>query len=207
MAEAQQIQKIEFSPSAGSGYLGECYFFFLNQPIRNKIPIRNAGPSITRDIARAIYQGSRVSLIIEDVRCAIPARIKAIPPTISYFQEIDRTITKINTGILCINNPINMSPKLDADSKTSKENRAKNSINKILNILGIQYTNLLIFFTMFEFKAHFNISFLMVTCFVLPSSDSMNFLMSLSNASGGIMPLVFILSTAIANIFAESAVG
>ena len=36
-----------------------------------------------------------------------------------------------------------ISPKPDADSKTSNENIAKNRINKIANILGVQNMNLL----------------------------------------------------------------
>ncbi len=64
--------------------------------------------------------------------------MKAIPPTISYLQEINKTINRISTGILCMNNPINISLKVDAESKTSNENIAKNSMNKIDKILGVQ---------------------------------------------------------------------
>lgn len=67
-----------------------------------------------------------------------PAKIKAIPPTISYFQEIIVTTNKIRAGILCINNPIAISLALNPGSKTSKENIIKKRINSIDNILGVQ---------------------------------------------------------------------
>jgi hypothetical protein len=108
----------------------------LSQLIINKIPIRNAGPAIIRELFINIITTYNV-----------PAKIKVIPPTISRFQDINRTIDKTNTGILCINNPNAVSQKPNFISKTSKENIAKNSIKMIDKILGVQYTNLLIFFS------------------------------------------------------------
>ena len=76
---------------------------------------------------------------------AKPARMKTIPPTISCFQEIIRTINKTKTGILCMNNPRTVPQKSYCASKISKENMARKRRNKIDKILGAQYTNLLIF--------------------------------------------------------------
>lgn len=76
----------------------------------------------------------------------MPAKIKAIPPTISRFQDISKIIDRINTGILCIINPNIVPQKLKFDSKTSKENIAKNRIKIIDRILGDQYKNLFILF-------------------------------------------------------------
>jgi hypothetical protein len=61
----------------------------------------------------------------------MPAKIKATPPTISCFQDINTIINKINTGILCINNPNTVPQKPNFISKTSKENTAKNNIKII----------------------------------------------------------------------------
>src|SRR3989338_5991407 len=74
-----------------------------------------------------------------------PAKIKTTAPTISYFQEIIKTARRINTGILCINNPPAQLKKLLHKSKTSQENIDKNSKNKIHNIRGVQNINLLTF--------------------------------------------------------------
>lgn len=73
------------------------YFFFLNHPTVNRIPIRNAGPAIMRDQDN-IYHSN--GFIISKMIYNNPARIKAIPPTISCFQEINRTANKISDGIL-----------------------------------------------------------------------------------------------------------
>ena len=75
-----------------------------------------------------------------------PAVKKVIAPTISCFQVITKRIVKIKTGILCMNNPKRICPKLASGVITSNENKAKNKINKIENILGVQYKDLLIFF-------------------------------------------------------------
>ena len=80
-----------------------------------------------------------------------PARIKAIPPTISYFQDISRTTNKTSAGILCINNPTTVSQKLNSEEKMSNDINARKDMNKIANILGVQYTNLLIFFSIYEY--------------------------------------------------------
>ena len=52
----------------------------------------------------------------------------------------------MNTGILCINNAPIVRQKFNPDEKTSNDINAKKDINKIDNISGVQYTNLLIFF-------------------------------------------------------------
>lgn len=79
---------------------------------------------------------------------ATPARMKAIPPTISYFQDIQRTAIKMNTGILCIKNATTVPQKPKPVPKTSRDIRAKNAMKMIDTILGAQYTNLLTFFFM-----------------------------------------------------------
>lgn len=67
-----------------------------------------------------------------------PAKIKTIPPTISYFHDIINTITNINAGMLCINKPIMMSLAVAPGVNTSSENIAKNIINNIDITLGTQ---------------------------------------------------------------------
>ena len=67
-----------------------------------------------------------------------PAMAKVIAPTISCFQEIIKRIVKIKTGILCMNNPKIICQMLDSGEITSNENKAKNKINIIDNILGAQ---------------------------------------------------------------------
>ena len=124
------------------------YFFFLNQLIRNKIPIKNAIPAIC--IAQDRMYHSNGFLINTRIYNS-PARIKAIPPTISYFQDISRTTNKTSAGILCINNPTTVSQKLNSEEKMSNDINARKDMNKIANILGVQYTNLLIFFSIYEY--------------------------------------------------------
>ena len=109
--------------------------------------MRNAGPAIIID--QEIIYHSNLEFINRVIIYNNPAKIKAIPPTISYFQDIHKIINKINTGILCINNPNNIWEKLNPGSKTSKENIAKNNRNIIDKILGVQYTNLMVFFFIF----------------------------------------------------------
>ncbi|MFH0888236.1 MAG: hypothetical protein V1871_03410 [Planctomycetota bacterium] len=77
-----------------------------------------------------------------------PAKINVIAPTNSYFQDMIKITSKINAGILCINKPSAVSQKLKFPSKTSNENSIKNKMNAIDIILGIQYINLLIFFSL-----------------------------------------------------------
>lgn len=60
-----------------------------------------------------------------------------MPPTISYFQDKNKTKAKIMTGILCMNNPARVSQKPRCISKISKENKAKNKIKIIDRILGV----------------------------------------------------------------------
>jgi len=67
-----------------------------------------------------------------------PAKIKKIPPTISYFQDITRMINKKREDKLCINNPSIVPQKPRFISKISRENNAKNKINIIDKILGVQ---------------------------------------------------------------------
>jgi hypothetical protein len=133
---------------------GVRYFFFLNQPIMNKIPMRNAGPAIMRD-HDSMYHSIGFDVIILIILIPLynnPARIKAIPPTISCFQETNRTINKINDGILCITNPKIVCQNPRFISKTSSEKRARKRMNSIDKILGVQYTNLLIFLSIFLIK-------------------------------------------------------
>jgi hypothetical protein len=67
-----------------------------------------------------------------------PALMKVTTPTSSCFQAITRRTIRINTGMLCIIRPIMISPTLRPGSITSKENMARNMINKIDKILGVQ---------------------------------------------------------------------
>jgi hypothetical protein len=76
----------------------------------------------------------------------IPAKIKTTPPIISYRQDINKTTSNINAGILCMNNPTDICQKLNPGEITSNESSAKKHINIIDKILGVQYINLLIFF-------------------------------------------------------------
>lgn len=64
--------------------------------------------------------------------------MKAIPPTISCFQDIKRTTSKINVGILCINSAPIVCQKLSSGEKTSKDIKAKKIIKIIDSILGVQ---------------------------------------------------------------------
>jgi len=116
----------------------------------NKIPIKNAGPAIVR-IQITIYHSNEFLNIFIDIIATynIPAKIKTIPPTISCFQDIKRITNKINTGILCINNPTTICQKLNSGEITSNENNAKKQIKIIDRILGVQYINLFIFFSIY----------------------------------------------------------
>lgn len=85
----------------------------------------------------------------------IPANMKKIPPTISYFQDTNRTTNKRNTGMLCMNNPNAQSTKLVQESNTSNENIARNKRNKIDRILGVQNINFLVLFFIALHSIHF----------------------------------------------------
>jgi hypothetical protein len=100
------------------------------------LPIINIGLIFPKD--------DIISAIMVPTTQAIPIIIKKIPPIKSCFQDIIKIKSKISDGILCINNPINISLKLDAESKTSNEKIAKNNAKKIRKILGIQNKNLFI---------------------------------------------------------------
>jgi len=122
--------------------------FFLSQLTINKIPIRNAGPLICRAQNNVYHSDGFLSMFINKPTIYnIPAKIKIIPPTISCFQDINKTANRINTGILCINNPTTICQKLNSGEITSNENNAKKHINIIDKILGVQYINLFIFFS------------------------------------------------------------
>jgi len=123
-------------------------FLFLNQPIKNKIPIKKAIPANCMAQDNKYHSNWPLFNNMETI-WANPARIKTIPPTISYFQEINRTINKINTGILWINSPNIVCQKLSSEEKTSKDIKARKMRNIIDRILGVQYTNLLIFLGIF----------------------------------------------------------
>lgn len=62
-----------------------------------------------------------------------------IEPTFSFFQAIIKAIINKKEGIKCINNANKTAGKLYPSVKTSNENKPINRINKIPNILGIQY--------------------------------------------------------------------
>lgn len=71
--------------------------------------------------------------------------MKAIPPTISRFQDINITINRINAGMLCISKAPIVCQKVSSNEKTSKDIKNRKNTNIIDNILGVQYTNLLTF--------------------------------------------------------------
>ena len=71
--------------------------------MRNKIPTRKAGPEIISDQIN-IYH-SKLGFIANKTLYNNPAKIKTIPPTISYFHEIIKMSSKNKAGILCINKP------------------------------------------------------------------------------------------------------
>ena len=109
-----------------------------------------------RDTANAIYHGSGACLATEDIINNMPARIKTIPPTISYFQDIHRIIARTNTGILCIKSPNIVPQKPRFSSKTSSENIVRKRRNSIHRIRGVQYINLLIFFDIIGYVRRYN---------------------------------------------------
>jgi len=115
--------------------------------MRNKIPTRKAGPEIISDQIN-IYH-SKLGFIANKTLYNNPAKIKTIPPTISYFHEIIKKINKINEGILCINKLMIICQTVSPGSKISNENIIKKRIKIIPKILGVQYINLLIFFFIF----------------------------------------------------------
>lgn len=121
--------------------------------MRNKTPIKNAGTSIISEPKKDMYQGSTSTLATENIIWIIPAIMKVIPPTISCFHDIHRTIANIKEGKLCIKRPTNICKLVSPGSKTSNENIVKKRIKNIDNILGIQYRVLLIFLLIFVIKA------------------------------------------------------
>lgn len=76
--------------------------------------------------------------LISRIIYSSPARIKVIPPTISYFRDINRTTNKTRAGILCINNAPSVCQRLNSREKTSNDINAKNNMNIIDKILGVQ---------------------------------------------------------------------
>lgn len=96
------------------------------------------------DQERARYQGipENNDLVMYNA----PARQKAMPPTISCFQDITRMIIRKKEGMLCISNPTIIPQKPSFMSKTSSENKERNRMNRIANTLGDQKRNLPIFF-------------------------------------------------------------
>jgi hypothetical protein len=127
-------------------------FLLFSQLIMNKIPIRNAGPAIVRHQDKPYHPRLPLNICVKiNATYNAPARIKTIPPTISRFHDINKTISKINTGILCINKPAAICQKLNSGEITSSENNAKKHINAIDKILGVQYINLFIFVSIYLF--------------------------------------------------------
>ena len=81
----------------------------------NKIPMRNAGPAMVA--AQESMYHSNWGFINNKKIYKSPAKIKAIPPTISCFQDINKTTNKTSAGILCINNPTAICQKLNPGEK------------------------------------------------------------------------------------------
>ncbi len=118
-------------------------FSFCRQPTRNKMPIKRVTTLPIISIGLINPTDDIDSATMVPITQATPRVKKIIPPTKSFFQDIIKITNKTRDGRLCINNPINISLKFEAESKTSRENIAKNSANKINNILGVQNMNLL----------------------------------------------------------------
>lgn len=107
-----------------------------------------AGNAIDRLQETAIYHGiwelTKTIAIYNS-----PAPIKAIPPTISYFHDMIKTIISTNTGMLCITSPSKIWLRLKSGEMTSRENSDKNMINIIDTTLGAQYIKLLTFLSIY----------------------------------------------------------
>lgn len=123
----------------------EILFFFIQLAMK-KPPITTAVPAIWMLQTRAIPE-LRAWLNAKKIY-KIPARINAIAPTTSRFQEIIRIMRRIRVGMLCMKSPTTVSQKLYPLPKTSSEKRARKAMNMMDNILGVQNTNLLISFFM-----------------------------------------------------------
>lgn len=75
--------------------------------------MRNAIPEICI-VQDSIYHSKPVEIIFFKINPIYknPAKMKAIPPTISCFQDIIKITSRIRDGRLCINNPIIVSQKV-----------------------------------------------------------------------------------------------
>lgn len=120
----------------------------MNHPTRNKMLIRRNTILPIISIRLIIPPDDNATII--PITQATPRAIKVMAPNKSCFQHIVSIINKISDGMLCINNPINISLKFEAESKTSNEKIARKRANKIMNILGAQNRNLLIFFSILK---------------------------------------------------------
>jgi len=100
------------------------------------MPIRYAGPAM-RNAYENMYppNGGLMTLITY----AVPASRNVIPPITSRFQDIQRMIERVSTGMLCINNPVSICQAFNPGSNTSSENKARKHINSMERILGVQY--------------------------------------------------------------------
>ena len=67
-----------------------------------------------------------------------PARMKTIPPNISYLHDIRRTASRKSAGILWISNASAICQNPSSGEKTSKEKSDKNNMKTIDSILGVQ---------------------------------------------------------------------
>lgn len=61
-----------------------------------------------------------------------------LPVIHSRFQPSHKLMARIKTGTLCINKPRAISQKPEAESKTSRENIARNRRNITERIRGVQ---------------------------------------------------------------------
>lgn len=117
-------------------------FLLFFHPSRNNPPIKRNITLPIINIGLNFASGEIINATIKPIRQAHPSIKNIIAPTLSFFQDKINMTTKINDGILCINNPSNISQKLDAESNTSNENIARNNTNIIIIILGVQKRNL-----------------------------------------------------------------
>lgn len=126
----------------------QLYIYLYFCPIRNKRPIERGTTLPIISIGLIVLSDDIDNATMVPPTQATPMVIKIMAPIKLCFQDIIKIISKTSDGRLCIKNPINISPKLEFESKTSSEKTARKSANKIINILGVQNTNLLIFFSM-----------------------------------------------------------
>ena len=113
------------------------------------MPIKNAGPATITD--QDIIYHSNLGFNASIKIYSNPARIKKIPPIISYFHETPRIIKRNNAGILCIKRPTAICCVVSPGTNTSSENSIRKRTNIIPKILGTHNIYLLTTLTISPF--------------------------------------------------------